>query len=190
MDFRLLLKHSFPFLFCFTNLEIDRSAMKDAAIVPTSKLYSIITFRSITSKKRVYRHMQWTSNSIVQVEFKKPRHISIQTTSIKILFIFLSFLQMGSQTLPSEKDTTAHFPVHAHLRDSLPPPPGSWRSFSSSPAGRPTTTSALQVRKARTRIPDLGPSGPIAVVKGVVGSHWAWVGTSQQEILTWKSVVI
>ena len=80
-----------------------------------------------------------------------------------------------SQALPSESDTTAHFPPQAHLRDSEPPPPGNARSFSSSPAGRPTTGSALQVRKARTRIPDLGPSGPMASVKGVVGSHWAYI---------------
>lgn len=34
--------------------------------------------------------------------------------------------------------------------------------------------SALQVRSARTRIPDEEPNGPIAVVKGVVGGHCAY----------------
>lgn len=78
------------------------------------------------------------------------------------------------QTFPSQNDTTAHLPVQAHLRHSEPPPPGVSRSLSSSPGGRPTTVSALQVRNARTRRPDLGPKGPMAVMNGVVGSHAAW----------------
>jgi hypothetical protein len=73
---------------------------------------------------------------------------------------------------PEEKETTAHFPFHAHFLAPLsPPPPSIARSFSSSPDFKPTTTSALHVRRARTLTPDPGPSGPIAVVNGVVGSH-------------------
>lgn len=76
--------------------------------------------------------------------------------------------------LPSQNCTTAHLPLHAHLR---PPasvlPPSIFLSSSSLPAGSPTTTSALQVRSARTRTPERGPMGPMAWAKGVVGSHAA-----------------
>lgn len=75
---------------------------------------------------------------------------------------------------PSENDATAHFPLQAHfLAPESPPPLGSFRKRSSSPSGRPTTTSALQVRKERIRMPEPGPRGPIAVVKGVVGGQAA-----------------
>lgn len=46
-------------------------------------------------------------------------------------------------------------------------------SFSSSPGLKPTTTSALHVRKARTLTPDPEPRGPMASTNGVVGSHVA-----------------
>jgi len=76
--------------------------------------------------------------------------------------------------LPSQNCTTAHFPLHAHfLAPESPPPPSVCRSSSSLPGGRPTTTSPLQVRSARDLIDDLAPSGPIAVLKGVVGSQTA-----------------
>jgi hypothetical protein len=74
--------------------------------------------------------------------------------------------------VPLEKDTTAHFPFHAHFRaPESPPPPSICFSFSSTPGSSPTTTSALHVLSARTLRPDPGPSGPIASVNGVVGSH-------------------
>lgn len=76
--------------------------------------------------------------------------------------------------LPAENETTAHFPFQPHFLAPLsPPPPSIARSSSSKPGLRPTTTSALQVRRARTLRPELVPRGPIAVVKGVVGSHVA-----------------
>ena len=81
-------------------------------------------------------------------------------------------VSLSPQALPSENCTTAHFPLQAHLRAPLsPPPPGRALMRSSSPLGRPTTTSALQVRSARTRMPDAGPIGPMASVKGVVAGH-------------------
>src|SRR5690348_13656652 len=50
--------------------------------------------------------------------------------------------------LPSDKLTTAHLPLHAHfLAPESPPPPSRALSSSSFPAGRSTTTSALQVRR-------------------------------------------
>jgi hypothetical protein len=83
-------------------------------------------------------------------------------------------LRYTVQALPSENCTTAHLPLHAHLRAPLSAlPPGSALIRSSSPSGRPTTTSALQVRRARTRTPEPGPMGPIASVNGVVGAHAA-----------------
>lgn len=76
---------------------------------------------------------------------------------------------------PSHSVTSAHFPLHDHfLTPESPPPSGIARNRSSSPGARPTTVSALHVRKARTRTPDLGPSGPMAVENGVVGSQCAW----------------
>jgi hypothetical protein len=76
--------------------------------------------------------------------------------------------------LPSQNCTTAHFPLHAHfLAPESAPPPSVCRSSSSLPGGRPTTTSPLQVLSARDLIDDLTPSGPIAVLKGVVGSQAA-----------------
>lgn len=76
--------------------------------------------------------------------------------------------------LPSLKLTTAHLPPQAHLRAPLsPPPPSVALSSSSLPLGRPTTTSALTVRKERIRRPEPGPRGPMAVGKGVVGSQRA-----------------
>lgn len=104
---------------------------------------------------------------------------TLMRNSLPFLFLSgsqtsVSIIRFSFHAFPSQKDTTAHFPLHAHLRaPESPPPPGSWRSRSSSPAGRPTTTSALQVRKERIRIPDWGPMGPIAVVNGVVGSQAA-----------------
>lgn len=75
---------------------------------------------------------------------------------------------------PDENETTAHLPFHAHFRaPESPPPPSVARSSSSLPWGRPTTTSALQVLRASTLSPELGPSGPIASVKGVEASHFA-----------------
>jgi hypothetical protein len=77
--------------------------------------------------------------------------------------------------LPSHNCTTAYLPLQAHFLAPLSPPPFSVaRRRSSSPEGSPTTTSALQVRRASVRIPDPGPRGPMAVVKGVVGSQDAW----------------
>lgn len=76
--------------------------------------------------------------------------------------------------LPSLKLTTAHLPPQAHLRAPLsPPPPSVARSSSSLPLARPTTTSALTVRKERILNPEPGPRGPIAEGKGVVGSQRA-----------------
>src|ERR1700733_10540416 len=76
--------------------------------------------------------------------------------------------------LPSQNCTTAHFPLPApFLAPESPPPPSVCRSSSSFPGGRPTTTSALQVRRTRDLIDDLAPSGPIAVLKGVVASQAA-----------------
>lgn len=75
---------------------------------------------------------------------------------------------------PDEKDTTAHLPLHAHLRAPESPPPPSWaRNSSSCPGFKPTTTSALQVRSANTLSPDPGPSGPMASANGVAASHCA-----------------
>lgn len=75
---------------------------------------------------------------------------------------------------PEENDTTAHFPLHAHfLAPESPPPPSVARNSSSFPGFKPTTTSALQVRSAKTFSPDPDPRGPIASVKGVAASHCA-----------------
>ena len=73
-------------------------------------------------------------------------------------------------SLPSQNCTTAHFPLHAHFLH-CGSPPYSPLSLSSTPCGSPTTTSALQVRSARVR--KLDAKGPMAVWKGVVGSHTA-----------------
>jgi hypothetical protein len=82
-----------------------------------------------------------------------------------------------AHAFPSENCTTAHFPLHAHF---LPPasvlPPSICLSSSSLPSGSPTTTSALHVLSARTRTPEPGPMGPMAWVKGVVGSQAACFG--------------
>jgi hypothetical protein len=76
---------------------------------------------------------------------------------------------------PLEKEQTAHFPFQAHFRaPESPPPPSICFSFSSSPGFSPTTTSALHVLNAKMLIPDPGPSGPMAVVNGVVGSQLAY----------------
>ena len=81
---------------------------------------------------------------------------------------------VSSVYFPAEYETTAHLPLHAHLRAPLsPPPPSAARSSSSVPGWRPTTTSALHVRSASTLTPEPGPSGPIASVNGVVGSQAA-----------------
>lgn len=75
---------------------------------------------------------------------------------------------------PDEKDTTAHLPLQAHfLAPESPPPPSMAFNSSSWPGFRPTTTSALQVRRAKTLSPEPGPSGPIASVNGVAASHCA-----------------
>jgi len=76
---------------------------------------------------------------------------------------------------PAENETTAHFPFHAHFLapESLLPSSISVFNFSSSPGFNPTTTSALHVRSAKIFTPEPGPSGPIAVVNGVVGSQFA-----------------
>jgi len=75
---------------------------------------------------------------------------------------------------PLEKEQTAHFPFQAHFRaPESPPPPSICLNFSSSPGFSPTTTSALQVLKAKMLMPDPGPSGPMAVVNDVVGSQLA-----------------
>ncbi|TKA61959.1 hypothetical protein B0A55_11837 [Friedmanniomyces simplex] len=72
------------------------------------------------------------------------------------------------------KLTTAHFPLHAHFLAPLsPPPPSVALSSSSLPFGNPTTTSALHVLNAKTLMPLRRPSGPIAPVNGVAGSHIA-----------------
>lgn len=93
----------------------------------------------------------------------------------------MSFIPMrwclGGHYLPPENDTTAHLPLHAHfLAPESPPPPSIARSSSSLPAGRPTTTSALHVRRASTLTPDPGPRLCSASVKGVVGSQSALDG--------------
>lgn len=76
---------------------------------------------------------------------------------------------------PPEKLTTAHFPLQAHfLCPVSPPPPSKAFNFSSCPSCNPTTTSALQVLSAKTLTPDPGPRGPMAFVKGVVGSQTAY----------------
>ena len=76
--------------------------------------------------------------------------------------------------LPSHNCTTAYLPLQAHFLAPLSAPPFSVaRRRSSSPSGRPTTTSALQVRRASVRMPEPGPRGPMAVVKGVMGSQAA-----------------
>lgn len=77
--------------------------------------------------------------------------------------------------LPSQNCTTAHLPLQAHFLAPLsPPPPSVARNSSSFPLGRPTITSALLVRRAKVRMPDDGPSGPMASANGVVGSHMAF----------------
>ena len=79
------------------------------------------------------------------------------------------------QALPSQNCTTAHFPDHAHFLAPPSLPPFSIPfSVSSTPPGSPTTVSALQVRSASVRTPDLDPIGPIAEVNGVVGAHIAY----------------
>jgi hypothetical protein len=94
-------------------------------------------------------------------------------TMILYLIIYSIQLRDINYALPSQKEITAYLPLHAHFRALGSFPPCVSRSFSSSPGFRPTTTSALQVRKERMRIPELGPRGPMAVVKGVVGSQAA-----------------
>lgn len=85
--------------------------------------------------------------------------------------------------LPSLNEATAHFPVHAHVRALVfrSPPCSRWTS-SSWPLAKPTTTSALQVRKAKVRTPDPSPRGPIAWEYEVVGSHF----TLQSDVSLWS----
>lgn len=109
----------------------------------------------------------------------QPRRSSHLCPSNSMCPLFLSRSKSSLLTdtpmmlyLPFEKLTTAHLPLQAHFLCPLsPPPPSIALSFSSSPSFRPTTTSALQVRNARTLTPEPGPRGPMAFVKGVVGSH-------------------
>lgn len=76
---------------------------------------------------------------------------------------------------PPENEHTAHFPLQAHFLAPLSPPPPSIAFNSSSlPFSRPTTTSALHVLSDRILSPEPGPRGPMASVKGVVGSHCPW----------------
>lgn len=83
---------------------------------------------------------------------------------------------------PSHSCTTAHLPLHAHfLAPESPPPPSVCLISSSRPGGNPTTTSALQVRRASDRTPDPSPSGPRLSLNGVVGSQAACI-TDQQEV--------
>lgn len=99
-----------------------------------------------------------------------PRLIHISSSYAKKPFYFL----------PSLKLTTAHLPPQAHFLAPLsPPPPSMALSSSSLPFGKPTTTSALTVRKERMRKPEPGPSGPMASGKGVVGSQKACVYDGQ-----------
>jgi hypothetical protein len=89
---------------------------------------------------------------------------------------FVSHKHGPAYCLPSLKLTTAHLPPHAHFLAPLsPPPPSMALSSSSLPLGRPTTTSALTVRKDRMRKPEPGPRGPMASGKGVVGSQNAYI---------------
>jgi hypothetical protein len=106
-----------------------------------------------------------------------PVHpIGVHFRSLEVYQHFCPYIQIIHEphfyTLPSQNCTTAHFPLHVHfLAPESPPPPSVRLSSSSLPGGKPTTTSALQVRRANDLIDDLEPSGPIAVLKGVVGSH-------------------
>lgn len=92
---------------------------------------------------------------------------------------YISNFYIGTQAFPSQNCTTAHFPLHAHSRaPPSPPPPSIDFSLSSSPSGKPTTVSALQVRKANVRMPEPGPMGPMALVNGSVVFHIACVTVS------------
>jgi len=100
---------------------------------------------------------------ISHFSFKPPHLLSLSLSKMHL-----------SIYLPAENETTAHLPFQPHFLAPLsPPPPSIAFNSSSKPGLRPTTTSALQVRRARTLRPELVPRGPIAVVKGVVGSHVA-----------------
>lgn len=86
----------------------------------------------------------------------------------------LVHIHLTNYIFPSQNCITAHLPPQAHFLalSSPPPPPLNSSSF---PSGSPTTTSALQVRNARVRMPEPAPSGPIAVSNDVVGSHVAYI---------------
>ncbi len=93
------------------------------------------------------------------------------------IFIFRlssSYIHLTNYTFPSQNCITAHLPPQAHFL-ALSSPPSPPRNSSSLPSGSPTTTSALQVRNARVRMPECAPSGPIAVSNDVVGSHVAYI---------------
>ena len=122
-------------------------------------------FHSIS---RGVKSSSWSATKQVNQSFNQINHHSVK-----------------SPTFPSQNWTTAHFPPQAHslfpflIASPLSTSPPfifdvSAISSSSLPCGRPTTTSALHVRSARTRIPELGaPRGPRAVAKGVVGGQTA-----------------
>lgn len=99
----------------------------------------------------------------------------LESTMVYVAWLVSGILKrQGRHRLPGEKDTTAHLPFQAHaLASDLPSFPSKARSSSSLPGCRPTTTSALQVRKASTLRPEPGPSGPIASTNGVEASHFA-----------------
>lgn len=79
----------------------------------------------------------------------------------------------GFYIFPSENCTTAYFPVLDHeLACSSAALPFCILSVSSSPSGKPTTTSALHVLSAKIRRSLLlFPSGPSAVCHSVVYGH-------------------
>jgi hypothetical protein len=104
---------------------------------------------------------------------KSSRHL-YRTIYLLSVYVHLHAIPNASFSShrPAENEITAHFPLQAHFLAPLsPPPPSVARSFSSNPGFKPTTTSALQVRKERILTPDPGPMGPMAVVNGVFGSH-------------------
>lgn len=112
---------------------------------------------------------------VLQILFLTYRSFSTGSSLYKWLFcICATERSFTCRYFPDEKDTTAHLPLQAHfLAPESPPPPSMARNSSSCPGFRPTTTSALQVRRANTLSPDPGPNGPMASVNGVAASHCA-----------------